>query len=56
MKQAKQKGFLIVWFILVVIGLWFLWYWTGGPQRYEAYGGGPFLKPPKPLNTGESYW
>ncbi len=48
---------IILGFIGIVILLWFFWLWTGGPQRYESEGGGgPFIKPPTPLNTGESYW
>ena len=44
---------IILGFIGVVMALWFLWYLTGGPERYD--GGGKFLKPPTPLDTGESY-
>ncbi|MDQ3244863.1 MAG: hypothetical protein M3P22_00730 [bacterium] len=32
--------------ILVVIGLWLLWFWFGGPQRYDPTGQGPFIKSP----------
>lgn len=46
-------GFLkwLFWFFVI---LWFIWFFTGGPERYEARQG-PFLKPPAPLDTGESY-
>lgn len=38
--------------------LFFVWLLTGGPAKYEAKYGldeEPFLKPPTPLDTGETY-
>jgi len=40
--------------ILILILLWFIWFFTGGPQKYESKAG-PFLKPPAPIDTGEIY-
>lgn len=34
--------------------LWIIWYYSGGPARYEATHG-PFLKEPAPIDTGEVY-
>ena len=42
------------WFLFLLIGLWFVWFFTGGPQRYESTAG-PFLKPAAPLDTGAVY-
>ncbi len=43
------------WFIvLALIVAWFVWLLTGGPGSERAQGG-PFLKPPDPLDTGETY-
>ncbi|MFZ2205692.1 MAG: hypothetical protein WAV23_03820 [Minisyncoccia bacterium] len=42
------------WLIFVLIGLWFVWFFTGGPQRYSS-NQGPFLRPPAPIDTGEIY-
>lgn len=46
------KAFWFVVFALIVA--WFVWLLTGGPGSDRAQGG-PFLKPPNPLNTGETY-
>ncbi len=41
-----------MWLILIIVGLWVLWYFTGGPQRVaQEQGQGPFLNP----ETGSSY-
>jgi hypothetical protein len=42
------------WLIFALIVLWFVWFFTGGPQRYESQSG-KFIKPPAPLNTGKPY-
>jgi hypothetical protein len=42
------------WFIWGLVGLGFLWFFTGGPQR-EVSHQGAYLKPPAPLDTGEAY-
>ena len=42
------------WLIFILIGLWLVWFFTGGPQRYESQQG-PFIKPPAPLDTGAIY-
>lgn len=42
------------WFIWGLVGIAFIWFFTGGPQRQVSHEG-PFLKPPSPLNTGEGY-
>lgn len=46
---------LFKWFILILVGLWILWYYTGGPERAEKQGAKPFLRPLEPLDTGETY-
>jgi len=42
------------WLIFVIIIIWFVWFFTGGPER-ERSQHGLFLKPPAPLDTGETY-
>jgi len=42
------------WLVFIIVVLWFVWFFTGGPQSERAQGG-PFLKPPAPLDTGETY-
>jgi len=42
------------WFLVILVGFWFLWFFTGGPERATSQTG-IFLKPPAPLETGESY-
>lgn len=41
-------------FILAIIALWFLWFFTGGP--YNGNTEGPYMKPVPPVGTGETYW
>lgn len=45
----------IWWFLAVMTILWFVWYFTGGPERAKTWNSGVFVKPPAPLDTGESY-
>lgn len=42
------------WLFGAIVVIWFVWFATGGPARYEATQG-VFLKPPSPLSTGETY-
>jgi len=42
------------WFIFIIIALWVVWFFTGGPESERARGG-LFLRPPAPLDTGETY-
>ncbi|KKQ35901.1 MAG: hypothetical protein US50_C0003G0021 [Candidatus Nomurabacteria bacterium GW2011_GWB1_37_5] len=42
------------WLLIILVGLWFVWFFTGGPEHFESLAG-PFLRPPAPLNTGEIY-
>ncbi|MEK7614668.1 MAG: hypothetical protein AAB428_03315 [Patescibacteria group bacterium] len=42
------------WLAAIVVIIWVVWAFTGGPSRYEATQG-IFLKPPAPLSTGETY-
>lgn len=44
----------VKWIIGIMILLWFVWFFTGGPAR-QASQGGPFIKPPSPLDSGETY-
>jgi len=39
----------------VIILIWFIWLFTGGPARYEKENPGPYIKAPAPLDTGETY-
>lgn len=45
---------LFKWFILMLVGLWIVWYVTGGPERIESQKGS-LIKPLAPLDTGEVY-
>lgn len=40
------------WFFIILLVMWVIWFFTGGPARYENK---PFLKPAAPLDTGETY-
>ncbi|MEN9621640.1 MAG: hypothetical protein RLZZ67_74 [Candidatus Parcubacteria bacterium] len=42
------------WFIWGLVGLAFIWFFTGGAERQIAHDG-VFLKPPAPLNSGQAY-
>lgn len=42
------------WFIWGLVGLGFLWYFTGGPER-ESSKQGQFIKPLAPVDTGQIY-
>lgn len=42
------------WLLLILVGLWFLWYFAGGRMHKEATSG-PFLNPPAPLDDGTVY-
>ena len=42
------------WLILIMVILWIVWFLTGGPKRIEDLKG-PFIKPAKPIDTGETY-
>ena len=45
----------VLWtFVLIVAGLWVLWYFTGGPAQTQQ-NSQPFLKPLQPLDTGQTY-
>ncbi len=41
------------WIIFILIVLWFVWFFTGGPERYEK--NKPFIEPADPISTGEVY-
>ncbi len=43
------------WIILAVIGIWILWYYTGGPERAMKNGDLPFMTAPAPIDTGEYF-
>lgn len=43
------------WFLIIIVGLWVLWYFTGGPQRAERQGDKPYLKSLEPLDSGQPY-
>lgn len=42
------------WFIWGMVGLAFIWFFTGGAQSETAHQGA-YLKPPAPLDSGEAY-
>ncbi|MFA5934120.1 MAG: hypothetical protein WC795_02785 [Candidatus Paceibacterota bacterium] len=42
------------WLIGILVILWFVWFFTGGPKRFEQ-NNKPFIKPPSPINSGERY-
>lgn len=42
------------WFIWGLVGLGFVWFFTGGPDRAVSHQG-QFLKPLAPVDTGEAY-
>ncbi len=44
---------LLRWIIFVIITLWIVWFLTGG--QYSGKTGEPFLRPPAPLDTRETY-
>ncbi len=41
------------WLIFFLIILWGVWYFTG--QSANPSANDPFIKPPAPLDTGETY-
>ena len=45
----------LVWLLIIVVGMWVLWYYTGGPQRAASEQQTPFVQPPAPLGNGQSY-
>lgn len=57
-KNIREKGSAgispLLGLVLVVVGLWVLWYFTGGPERAERQNA-PFENPPAPLDNGQSY-
>ena len=44
----------LLWLVLAIVVLWIVWFFTGGPESERAQGG-LFLKPPAPLDSGETY-
>ena len=50
----KDRGDALVWFIVIVAGLWVLWYFTGGPERAQNQSGA-FLDPAPIGGTGKTY-
>jgi hypothetical protein len=42
----------IKWFLIIFAILWVVWFFTGGPARFENK---PFIKPAAPIDTGETY-
>ncbi len=44
------------WFLGALAVIWLVWFFTGGPARYESeQADKPFIKAPTPLDTGETY-
>ena len=46
---GDTAGSHLNWVLFILVALWLVWFFTGGPQRYESRNG-PFIKPPT-LNT-----
>lgn len=57
-KNTFEKGSAgispLLGLVLVIVGLWVLWYFTGGPERAEQ-NAHPFVNPPAPLDNGQTY-
>jgi hypothetical protein len=51
----KERGDALMWFLLIVAGVWVLWYFGGGPARANQEGEKPFMKPLQPIDSGEVY-
>lgn len=46
-------GKVVFVFLLVIVAMFFVWYYTGGPERTDTKN--PFMKPLAPIDTGETY-
>ena len=55
-KTNRERGSYAAlwWFLLIVAGVWVLWYYTGGPERANTQAG-PFMQPLTPLGNGQGY-
>jgi hypothetical protein len=42
------------WVIIILVGIWIIWFVNGGARRDEATAG-PFIKPAAPLDSGKIY-
>ncbi len=42
------------WFLLILALLWIVWFFTGGPQRFESINK-PFIQPITSPNSGQVY-
>jgi len=42
------------WILLALVALWVLWFFFGGPERYNQ-NEGPFLNSPAPINNSSNY-
>ncbi len=51
---VDDAGRDLFWFISIIVFLWFVWFFTGGPER--AWKQGAYIKPPPQAGgTGETY-
>ncbi len=41
--------------LLVIIGIWILWYFTGGPERAAQNGDNPYMEKPSSVVNGPSF-
>ncbi|MEK7662243.1 MAG: hypothetical protein AAB355_01955 [Patescibacteria group bacterium] len=55
MEDGPKGISLLVWFLIIMTVLWFVWFFTGGPERARTTNPGTFLNPPAPIDTGGSY-
>ncbi len=47
---------LLKWFIVIFVGLWFVWFFTGGPTRQSSIDG-TYIKPPsEPLSNSWGFY
>lgn len=45
----------LFWFLIIMIGIFFLWVFTGGPERSVNTRDNKFIEPVGPLGSGQTY-
>ena len=52
----RERGSVspLMWLLVIIVGLWILWYYSGGADQTNTQTG-PFLQPPAPVGTGQGY-
>ncbi len=46
---------LLIQIGVVIVGLWILWFFSGGPERAARQGDLPFTNAPTPMGNGQVY-